>query len=231
MKTTSDIEFDATVDQTDMRGLGTARPDPSGPSSVYWLTTGSIPLCRMNFRIPTSSFVDGTIDCRDGELGARRIRNSRARRCAPDGAICPGCGARGGASIGEAIGGLSVDKQYVRTKLAASKALGNYELDIPGSGSRKARRASMAMHAMEVTLLLRDKNTKERHPLRINVVWVHEVGTTPSGETPLDWMLFTNAPIDTVEAARRVVLGYSLRWRIEEFHKTWKTGKCNVELT
>jgi hypothetical protein len=34
VKTTSDVEFDATVDQTDMRGLVTARPDPSGPSSV-----------------------------------------------------------------------------------------------------------------------------------------------------------------------------------------------------
>jgi hypothetical protein len=32
-------------------------------------------------------------------------------------------------------------------------------------------------------------------------------------------------------AARAVVVGYSSRWRIEELHKTWKTGACNVELT
>jgi hypothetical protein len=63
------------------------------------------------------------------------------------------------------------------------------------------------------------------------VVWVHEQGTTPAGEKPLDWMLLTNAPFETMEAASEVVLGYSMRWRIEEFHKTWKTGACKVEDT
>ncbi len=28
-----------------------------------------------------------------------------------------------------------------------------------------------------------------------------------------------------------VVHGYTQRWRIEELHKTWKTGACNVEST
>jgi len=44
-------------------------------------------------------------------------------------------------------------------------------------------------------------------------------------------MLLTNAPIASVEAARKVVLGYAIRWRIEDFHRTWKSGACNVELT
>jgi len=60
---------------------------------------------------------------------------------------------------------------------------------------------------------------------------VREHGTEPPGEKPLDWMLLTNAPIDSIQAIRRVVLGYSTRWRIEEFHKTWKSGACNVEDT
>lgn len=29
----------------------------------------------------------------------------------------------------------------------------------------------------------------------------------------------------------QVIGGYALRWRIEEFHKTWKSGDCNVEST
>jgi Transposase DNA-binding/Transposase Tn5 dimerisation domain len=126
---------------------------------------------------------------------------------------------------------VGVDKEYVRAKLAASAAIGSYELVIPRNGARKARHATMTMHAVEVTLVLLNKETKKREPLRVNVVWVHELGTPPSGEMPLNWMLFTNAPIDTIESARRVVFGYSLRWRIEEFHKTWKTGECNIELT
>lgn len=123
------------------------------------------------------------------------------------------------------------DKQYLRAHMAASRAIGSYELDVPASGARRARQAHMVMHAAEVTLRLRDKRTGKLKPLRVRVVWVHEQGTTPAGEKPLDWMLLTNAPIDSVDAIRQVVLGYSMRWRIEEFHKTWKSGACNVELT
>jgi hypothetical protein len=123
------------------------------------------------------------------------------------------------------------NKQYLRAHMAASPAVGSYDLDVPANGRRTARRARMVMHAAEVTLSLRDKRTDKRHALRVRVVWVHEQATTPPGDKPLDWMLLTNAPIDSVQAARQVVLGYSTRWRVEEFHKTWKTGACHVEDT
>src|ERR1700727_536625 len=42
-------------------------------------------------------------------------------------------------------------------------------------------------------------------------------------------MLLTSFPVDGLESAGRVVLGYTQRWRVEEFHKAWKTGACNVE--
>ena len=90
----------------------------------------------------------------------------------------------------------------------------------------------MVLHAARRTLLLREKmNGKKPRPLTVHVVWTHEVGTTPAGEKPLDWMLLTNAPIETVEQARAVIAGYTMRWRIEEFHRTWKTGSCDVEST
>lgn len=65
----------------------------------------------------------------------------------------------------------------------------------------------------------------------MNVVWAREEGTTPSGETPLDWLLLTNHPVETVDDVRLVVFGYTLRWRIEDFHRTWKGGGCRVEQT
>ena len=35
--------------------------------------------------------------------------------------------------------------------------------------------------------------------------------------------------LDRVEAdIRAVVDGYALRWKIEEFHRTWKRGRCRV---
>lgn len=41
--------------------------------------------------------------------------------------------------------------------------------------------------------------------------------------------MLTNRPVWTFAQALKVVDGYTHRWRIEEFHKTWKTGACNVE--
>jgi hypothetical protein len=47
----------------------------------------------------------------------------------------------------------------------------------------------------------------------------------------LDWLLLTNATVQTFEEAQYIIWGYTQRWRIEEFHKTWKTGSCEVEQT
>jgi hypothetical protein len=124
------------------------------------------------------------------------------------------------------------DRQYLRSKMASTKPIAFYELDVPERGRRQGRKARMAIHAADVTLLLREKmNGKRQRPLQVRAVWTHEVGTTPPGEEPLDWMLLTNAPVDTVGAAQAVVGGYAMRWRIEEFHRTWKTGSCEVETT
>ncbi len=35
----------------------------------------------------------------------------------------------------------------------------------------------------------------------------------------------------TLEQARLVIFGYTQRWRIEDFHRSWKSGACNVENT
>jgi hypothetical protein len=44
-------------------------------------------------------------------------------------------------------------------------------------------------------------------------------------------MLLTNGPVATREEALAIVRSYQARWRIEEFHKTWKSSHCNVEAT
>jgi hypothetical protein len=43
------------------------------------------------------------------------------------------------------------------------------------------------------------------------------------------WYLLTSLPIDTQEQVERVVNFYALRWRIERFHFTLKSGALNVE--
>jgi hypothetical protein len=56
---------------------------------------------------------------------------------------------------------------------------------------------------------------------------VKEVDSTENDR--LDWLLYTNLSVSAFGDAERIVDGYRKRWRIEEFHRTWKQGDCNVE--
>ena len=64
-------------------------------------------------------------------------------------------------------------------------------------------------------------------PLPMWIVCVREENP-PQSEKPIEWMLLTNEPVNTVEDALRVIDWYRARWIIEEYHKAQKTG-CDVE--
>ena len=118
---------------------------------------------------------------------------------------------------------------HLREEVAAQPEIGGYVVDVPARGKRKARRAHMQIRVAKLTLDVRDQRTGKQHLLPVHVVQAYEVGTTPDGEEPLDWTLLTNHPVDTLEQARLVIDSYEKRWRIEEVHKTWKSGGCGVE--
>jgi hypothetical protein len=69
---------------------------------------------------------------------------------------------------------------------------------------------------------------RERQPLRLTMVQVHEVSRPPQGEDAIEWLLWTTEPARTKKQILAVVHAYALRWRIEDFHLTWKQG-CRVE--
>lgn len=119
--------------------------------------------------------------------------------------------------------------QYLRQSLRRRKPVGTYFLDVAAGPKRKARIAKMVVRVASVVLKLKDQRTETYRELTLNVVWAVEHGTTPKGEKPLDWCLLTNHPVDTFERACKVIYGYSQRWRIEDFHRTWKRGGCDVE--
>jgi hypothetical protein len=51
----------------------------------------------------------------------------------------------------------------------------------------------------------------------------------PPTETPALWYLLSSLPTDSLEQVQRIVQFYALRWRIERFHYTLKSGALNVE--
>ena len=63
--------------------------------------------------------------------------------------------------------------------------------------------------------------------LKIYAVYAVEKNA-PKGEEPLEWLLFTDIPVNTFDEAIEKVEWYCFRWRIEVFHKILKSG-LNVE--
>jgi len=119
----------------------------------------------------------------------------------------------------------------LRPLLGKQPVLATSTLKVAAGPNRKGRLATMAIRACTVTLEFRDKRTGRRFTKTLNVVQTREQGTTPPGEKPIEWTLLTNHPISTDQDLLHVIFGYSLRWRIEELHRTWKSGACRVEET
>jgi len=135
------------------------------------------------------------------------------------------------ASYNRRVRGGRTKQHYLWEQVERQPVASEYELDVPGSPNRMARKARLSVQFAPVRLDLRDQRSKRHFEAALHAVLVQELDTTPAGEKPIEWMLLTTYPVVTAEDALTVVWGYSQRWRIEEFHKLWKTGACNVEDT
>lgn len=94
--------------------------------------------------------------------------------------------------------------------------------------ARRARTALLDVHAAPLSLRVPDYLKKSLGAsLKLNVIRVLE-SAPPEGEKPVDWVLYTNEPIDSDEQVIRIVEAYRARWLIEEFFKALKTG-CQIE--
>jgi hypothetical protein len=106
---------------------------------------------------------------------------------------------------------------------------GRFRVKIPAAPSRKERVAELAIRFSPVTLrrpkfAARDLAKK----IRLTLVDVREV-STPEDSEPIHWRLLTTHEVTNLSQARRIVDLYRMRWTIEEFFRTLKTGSLNIE--
>ena len=120
-------------------------------------------------------------------------------------------------------------KRYLHQAMRKAPVRGTFVVDVPGGPKRIARKARMVVRAGQHDILLRDVSRHTSASIHVSVAWAREEGTTPRGEERLDWMLLTNAPVATKADVLAVIHSYRVRWRIEDFHKAWKSGHCHVE--
>ena len=116
---------------------------------------------------------------------------------------------------------------YLRHVLKKQPILGYYTIHVPAGPKRRARIARIAVRAASVTVDARVTVGNRRHFMPFNAVFAQEVDYR--GKDRISWILLTTAPAATFVEARIVIAGYATRWKVEEFHRAWKTGLCRVE--
>ena len=92
---------------------------------------------------------------------------------------------------------------------------------------RESRIATVEVRARRVTLRPPHRPDRKLPPVAVNVVLVRELDP-PAGESAVEWVLLTDLSIATEADIRGVVEKYGLRWMIEIFFRTLKSG-CRVE--
>lgn len=116
------------------------------------------------------------------------------------------------------------DEDKLVEVLKAAPVRGTARVNLPQRGGRPARIARL--HLTSTTVELKRPHTlgaKFPAKLEVNAVLAEEL-KPPKGQEALRWMLLTTEPIETLAEVETVLKFYRLRWRIEVFHKAWKSG-------
>lgn len=111
-------------------------------------------------------------------------------------------------------------------QVQASPLRTRHQVELHETPKREARLATLEIRALEVQVKPPNHRPDEPH-ITHNMVLVQEVHGPDDG-TDVSWMLMTTLPIDTVEDVLRVIDFYVVRWTIEVWFRTLKTG-CRVE--
>lgn len=92
---------------------------------------------------------------------------------------------------------------------------------------RQNRQAMVEVRATPMTLRPPYRPDCRLPEVTVNVIQVREINT-PTDDVAVEWLLVTSLPIDTVESVREAIAYYCVRWMIEVFFRTLKSG-CRVE--
>jgi hypothetical protein len=102
---------------------------------------------------------------------------------------------------------------------------GRDSVEIQQGGGREARTAEVSIATGTCEIRAPKNNPGQEGSVKINVVRVDEVS---EADDPIQWVLLTTESVETFDDVLTVIEYYSLRWRIEDWHKVLKSG-CEIE--
>jgi Transposase Tn5 dimerisation domain/Transposase DNA-binding len=124
---------------------------------------------------------------------------------------------------------IAGSKELLGAATRAGPVQGTLTVRVPRKDGQPGRQATLAVRygAFALQPPCTHPRRKELPTLPLRTVLVEEANP-PAGVKPLQWLLLTTLPIDSLADAERVVRWYTYRWRIERYHFTLKSG-CRLE--
>ena len=105
--------------------------------------------------------------------------------------------------------------------------LGQIEFDLPAAAQRPARHVVQTLRSVRVRLAAPYRCDKKLQAVEVTALLAREEEPSP-GVEPIEWLLLTNLPVETLEAGREKMHWYLCRWQIEVYFRVLKSG-CKVE--
>jgi hypothetical protein len=94
---------------------------------------------------------------------------------------------------------------------------------------RQARTATLALRYTRVDIARDPKGRQAAALEKLPITVVHAVEQAPpDDEKPIEWFVLSTLSVDSNEQAAEVLRFYSLRWRIEDWHRVLKSG-CSID--
>jgi hypothetical protein len=116
-------------------------------------------------------------------------------------------------------------KKEVESKPEAGEVIVNIPKDT--KNKRPPRTAKLRIKFATVTARPPKTRTTKLKNIKIQAILAEEI-EAPQGVKPINWLLVTTLPINTLEDAVEKIKWYSHRWKIEQYHMVLKSG-CKVE--
>jgi len=237
------LEFDKDADQK--RAERRAKPIED-KESFRWVE-GYRAACRVAREAPETlviSLADSEGDVYEYLLEAQAVEGVRKAsfiiRACQDRAVIPPAAEDSPAADrpGEEDSSVAEVIRRLRERVARTPVLAQRTLEIRrrDARSKDGRKRKAAREARTAEVDIRAARVTLRGPARpggkLPDVEVHAVLVTepnpPPGVEPVEWLLLTDLPIDTVDEVLLIVDYYACRWQIEIYFRVLKSG-CKVE--
>jgi len=110
--------------------------------------------------------------------------------------------------------------------MAGVQSSGTHEIRFRDARGKQHQAVLSVKHATMTVRPPIGKQRKYRHQ-QLQIIHAEELNP-PEGRAPVFWKLITNLPVETHADAVHKLDWYALRWKIETFFRTLKTG-CRIE--